>query len=474
MPSRSVALLAAVIASAIAVSAQSRSSGWLSEEDIRRILVERIDHHWSAGLVVGLISRDGRLVVSHGHAGNGDMPLNGDTVFEVGSVTKAFTALVLADMVIRREVALTDPLEKFLPAGVRAPTRNGRSITLQDLATHTSGLPRMPPNLKPRDWANPYADYSVASLYAFLSEVTLPHDPGSHYEYSNVGYGLLGHLLALKSETDYETLVASRVLKPLGMQNTGISLSADLALRLASGHDVMLRRVPKWDQTSAVAAAGALHSTANDLLTLLAAILGGGDTPTRHATALMLSASRPTPYPNLRIGLGWHLLQFEGRDIVFHAGGTGGYRSFVGFDVETGTGVVVLSNTNSEADLNDIGLHLLDRRAVLLSFPPSASGDPTQLDRYTGVYAVGPGAEVAIIRIGWLLFAKETGQPAFVLSAEGDSDFAIRSVDLTRPPMYRPEVALPTRYTFDLDATGRGIALTRHDGERRTRAARVK
>jgi D-alanyl-D-alanine-carboxypeptidase/D-alanyl-D-alanine-endopeptidase len=309
---------------------------------------------------------------------------------------------------------------------------------------------------------------------SFLSSVTLTHDPGSTFEYSNIGYGLLGHLLALKSGTNYETLVTSRVLKPQGMHNTAITLSHGMATRLAVGHDVMLQPVPKWDQSPAVAAGGALHSTANDLLTFLAAVLSGVDPAIRNATTLMLSAPRPTTTPNLKIGLGWHLLPFEGRNIVYYDGGTGGYRSFIGFDRETGTGVVVLSNTNSEADLNDIGIHLLDRRAVLLSFRPTASGDPALLDRYTGVYEVSHGFEIAIIRVGWLLFAKATGQPAFLLSAEGEGDFSIRDVDLTRPPTYRPEVALPTRYTFELDSTGRATALTRHEGARVTRGARVR
>lgn len=469
-------LLAAITVGATAVWGQTALSEFPSDEEIRRILADRIDtDHWSVGMVVGLISPEGRRVVSYGRASRGDVPtLNADTVFEIASITKVFTSLVLADMVLRREVTLDDPIEKFLPAGVTAPTRNGKSVTLQDLATHTSGLPRQPSNLAPRDPTDPYADYSVAKLYAFLSSTTLARDIGSTYDYSNVGAGLLGHVLALKSGTDYDTLLTTRVLKPLGMNDTSGVLSAEMARRAATGHNVLLQPVASWGRSEALAGMGGLRSTANDLLTLLSAVLSSTHPAIRDATALMLSAPRPTAKPNLMIGLGWHLRQFVGRTIVFHDGGSGGQRAFVGFDREARTGVVVLSNTNSEADLNDIGLHLLDRRAVLLTFRPTAPGDPALLDRYVGVYEFGPGVEITVRRYGWILYAKPTGQPALPLSSEAEREFSIRDVDLTRPPVYRPEVALRTRLTFEVDATGRATTLIREDDGRVTRGARVR
>jgi CubicO group peptidase (beta-lactamase class C family) len=165
-----------------------------SDAEIRKILVDRIDtQKQSVGIVVGVIEPSGRRVVSYGHLANNDpRPLNGDTLFEIGSITKVFTSLLLAEAVHRGEVALTDPVGKFLPASVKIPESGGRSITLEDLATHTSGLPRMPTNFSPKDPANPYADYSVEQMYAFLSGVQLTRDIGSAYEYSNLGGGLLG------------------------------------------------------------------------------------------------------------------------------------------------------------------------------------------------------------------------------------------------------------------------------------------
>ena len=186
-----------------------------STDEIREILVKRIDQQKQAvGIVVGVIEPNGRRVVAYGNLANGDpRTVDGDTIFEIGSVTKVFTSLLLADMVNRKEVALDDPAAKYLPENVRMPERNGKSITLLDLSTHTSGLPRLPGNLKPKDPRNPYADYSVDDLYQFLSGYTLPRDPGSEFEYSNLGAGLLGHLLARRAGTDYESLIRSRITR---------------------------------------------------------------------------------------------------------------------------------------------------------------------------------------------------------------------------------------------------------------------
>ena len=162
--------------------------------------------------MVGVIEPQGRRVVAYGSLNQGDpRPLNGDTIFEIGSVTKVFTSLLLADMVQRGEVALADPVAKYLPADVKVPERGGRVITLVDLSTHTSGLPRMPSNFHPKDPANPYADYTVEQLYQFLSSYQLTRDIGSQFEYSNLGGGLLGQALARRAGMDYEALVRSRI-----------------------------------------------------------------------------------------------------------------------------------------------------------------------------------------------------------------------------------------------------------------------
>lgn len=242
---------------------------------IRRMLVERIgDQNQSVGIVVGVIEPAGRRIVAYGSRSKGDKrPMDGDTIFEIGSITKVFASLLLADMVQRGEVALSDPAAKYLPKGIKMPERGGRVITLEDLSRHRSGLPGAPTNFGTEcDPKNPFADYSVEQLYQFLSTYSLLRDIGPKYEYSNLGVGLLGHLLALASGKDYETLMQTRIARLLQMNSTGIRLSPDMQSRLATGHNNRYEPTPNWDLPT-LAGAGALRSTANDLLSFLAAQL---------------------------------------------------------------------------------------------------------------------------------------------------------------------------------------------------------
>jgi CubicO group peptidase (beta-lactamase class C family) len=222
-------------------------------DEIREILLRRIDQQKQAvGIVAGVIEPHGRRVVACGNLANGDSrALDGDTIFEIGSVSKVFTSLLLADTVSRQEVALDDPAAKYLPENVKLPQRSGKSITLLDLSTHRSGLPPLPNNGKPE------ADYSVDYLYQFLSGYTLPRDPGSEYEYSNLGAGLLGHLLARRAGTDYESLIGIRITRPLSMPDTGITFSSLQKQRMATGHNAMLAPVANLE-LSTLAGAGAL------------------------------------------------------------------------------------------------------------------------------------------------------------------------------------------------------------------------
>jgi serine-type D-Ala-D-Ala carboxypeptidase/endopeptidase len=217
----------------------------LGAGEVREILVRRIDQQKQAvGIVVGLIEPNGRRVVAYGNLANGDpRTVDGDTIFEIGSISKVFTSLLLADMVNRKEVALDDPAAKYLPENVKMPERSGKSIALLDLSTHSSGLPSLPGNLK----LDPNAGYSVNDLYQFLSGYTLPRDPGSEFEYSNLGAGLLGHLLACRAGTDYESLIRSCITEPLGMPGTGITLSSSMKERMATGHNAMLAPVANLD-----------------------------------------------------------------------------------------------------------------------------------------------------------------------------------------------------------------------------------
>lgn len=397
-----------------------------TDVEIRKILRDRIDGQQGVGIVVGVIEPTGRRVVADGALEKGDKrPLNGDTLFEIGSATKVFTSLLLADAVQRGEVALTDPVSQYLPAEVKVPERAGRKITLQDLATHTSGLPRLPTNLNLANGANPYADFTVKQMYEFLSTYELPRDIGSQYEYSNLGAGLLGHVLSRRAGTDYETLLRTRVTAPLGMKSSAIALSDALQRRLAVGHDEHGKRVPNWDMPT-LAGAGAVRSTANDLLDFLAATLGYAKSSLAPAMAAQVAVRRPTGTPGLEIALGWHVFSTpEGQEIVWHNGGTGGYRSFLGYDPKKRVGVVVLTNISTAEGVDDIGRQILDPSKAR----NEVAVDPKVIEGYVGRYALSPSFILTVTRSGNHLFVQATGQPKFELFAEDARNFFLKVVD---------------------------------------------
>jgi CubicO group peptidase (beta-lactamase class C family) len=438
-------------------------SSILSDDEIRKILLERIDaQHQSVGIVVGVITPEGRHIVAYGHLAQGDpRTLNGDTIFEIGSATKVFTSLLLADMVQRGQATLDDPVSKYLPKTAKMPERNGRSITLVDLATHTSGLPRLPGNMTPKDPGNPYADYTVDQLYQFLSSYQLNRDIGSQYEYSNLGGGLLGYVLALRAGTDYESLVTSRICAPLDMKSTRIALAPEMKARLAVGHNAAMQPVENWDLPT-LAGAGALRSTANDLLNFLAANLGYTKSPLAPAMAAMLKTRRPTGQAGLEIALGWHILTSNGKEIVWHNGGTGGYRSFMGYDPAARIGVVALSNAQTAIGVDDIGRHLLDA-SLPLAKPPAqhkeVKVDPKLFDGYVGTYQMTPAFALTVTREDDHLFVQASGQPKFEIFPEGDRDYFLKVVD--------------AQITFVTDGQGQATELILHQGGRDQHAKRA-
>ncbi len=409
-----------IAAAALLVGAQDLS-------ELRPLLLNRTDEARKAlGIVVGLVDATGeRFIASGVTAPGGTVAPDADTVFEIGSITKVFTSLVLADMVVRGEVKLEDPVAKFLPQTVRVPSRGGREITLLDLSNQVSGLPRLPDNLKPADQNDPYADYGPAKLYEFLSGATLTRDIGEKYEYSNLGVGLLGQALALKAGISYEELVRRRVLEPLGMTDTTITLTEAQKKRLAAGSGPTLRPVGNW-RFDALAGAGALLSTSRDMLKLLTAAMGLRETPLRGTFDLMLQKRRPTGTPDLDIAMGWHIWTKYGAGIVWHNGGTGGYRSFAGFDPKARTGVVVLCNTSFGVD--DLGLHALEPKWPVGRFRPPVERKPVAVDEavlqgYVGEYELRPDFTLTVTRSGGRLTMKATGQPMFEYLAASPTEF---------------------------------------------------
>ncbi len=305
---------------------------------VDQIVQPAIDARAIPGAVIGLIENGKTQIFSFA----ADAP---NSVFEIGSITKTFTATALAIMVERKMVALDDPVRKYLPADA-VPPGDGPEIRLVDLATQTSGLPRLPGNMKPKDFANPYADYTPQLLYAFLGQVSLKRSAGAKFLYSNLGMGLLGHALSLRYGKSYEQMIADLITGPLKMNDTSIKLNADEKKRLAPGHDAKGQVAQNWD-LDALAGAGALRSTAGDMLKYVHAQINPPES--MKAAIEMTHVSRADVGQGMHIGLAW-LIKADGKT-TWHNGGTGGYTSYASFNEAGKSGVVVL--VNAQVPLTD-------------------------------------------------------------------------------------------------------------------------
>jgi CubicO group peptidase (beta-lactamase class C family) len=338
------------------------------------------------GLAVAVRFADKWTTYSYGQSGNPGRPqLDESTVFEIGSISKVFTTTLLSHMVRKGEATLEDPVSRYLPEGVKVPRQEDREITLLDLATHSSGFPRMPANFAPADPLNPYSDYTPEKLYAFLAAYKLPRGIGSQVEYSNLGVGLLGHLLARRAGVDFDGLVRTRICRPLGMNDTAVHLTPAMRRRMAQGHDANGKPAANWD-FDAFAGAGGIRSTLRDMMIFMDANLGHGRAGVVSAMAathkprvamgkdqvglawIVRSATAATHKPRVamgkdQVGLAWIIRDAGGRGMIWHNGGTGGFASFAGFEPKSGAAVILLANFAKPDEVTEAGLKVLETLA---------------------------------------------------------------------------------------------------------------
>jgi serine-type D-Ala-D-Ala carboxypeptidase/endopeptidase len=350
--------------------------------NIQKILQEYLEDNGTPGAAVGLIDHGKVQFFCCGKMALDGRPVTEDTLFEIGSITKVFTTLALMDMCIKKEVQLDDPIEKYLP-GVKVPELAGKKITFRHLATHTSGMPRMPDNFSPEDPSNPYQDYTVECLYNYLQSCTLKEAPGESCEYSNVGMGLLGHILSIRSGKSYEELIQSLIAKQLNMPDTSISIAEEMTANFADGHHLQ-QAVGHWDLAPAFAGAGALRSNIKDMTNFLAANMGVIESSLNDVLQ-QCHEQQPTPAPQFSIGLGWVLSNSNSADMVWHNGGTGGFRSYLGFNRKTQQGVVILSNSTEDWP-DEFGRLMLDPDYQRPIVDKTLAGNPEYLNKFSGSY----------------------------------------------------------------------------------------
>jgi serine-type D-Ala-D-Ala carboxypeptidase/endopeptidase len=384
------------------------------------------------GMSIGVLDRGQRQSFGYGRLSQEDSRVpDGDTVYEFGSASKVMTGLLLADAVVQGRVRLDQPAGELLPKGVKMPGRGKRAITLQDLSTHMSGLPRVPDNLKLTDLSNPYAAYTVKDLYSFLNGYKLTRPPGAKSEYSNVGQGLLGHLLALQAKSTYDQLLSDRIAAPLGMSSTRIKLDDRLRAKLAPGHTGDGKPTVGWD-LPVLAGAGAIRSTANDLLRFADANLSPPKDKLGDAIELAWKIhQQPLPTGGSAMGLGWHVTP-DGTH--WHNGQTGGYHSMILINRETRTGVVLLTNSaTGEVDrlASDILKMMAGAKVEPRKFEKTIKVPAKDLKKFAGRYELAPGIEFAVTAEDGKLMVSLTGQPAYEIFARSETVWYYKVVDAT-------------------------------------------
>jgi CubicO group peptidase (beta-lactamase class C family) len=298
------------------------------------------------------------------------------SVFEIGSITKTFTATILAQMILDGKIDLVDELESLLPNGeVTVPNFNGTRITVEHLVTHSSGLPKkphdsgqpFPPGYDPFD---PYAAYTAGYVYDYLSSYcTLLFEPGTSYAYSNTGMGLVGHVLGLRDSSSYDELVRRELIETLGLDETSLYLYDDQIPNLAPGHDANLDSVSNYHANDVFQGAGFLKSSLNDMLIYLKAQMGLSETTLEDAMEMThqshFNVGRVTYDERegsyyLSIGMAWHIdVLPEGYTFHWHGGRTNGYMTYMAFDLETLTGVVILCNQSQAGVITRFGENVL-------------------------------------------------------------------------------------------------------------------
>lgn len=394
-----------------------------------------------SGIFIGHISPEGEVTKTAKGALKikGSNPVTAQSLFEIGSISKVFTTLLLAQVMQEQDISLDDIAREYLPRGMTLPRYNGQEILIRHLVTHTSGLPSLPDNMFPEDASNPYADYTLQKLKKYLKGTKLTRAPGSRFEYSNLGLALVGHIIESETGNEYEQLVIDRIAKPLNMEDTRIKVAAADSSRLAKGH-ADGKTVANWD-LPVFEGAGALRSTGEDMMKFLEAQMGIIDSklwPYMQKTQQPLfdidqGLNRQTD----KIGMAWFYAT-DNDTIMWHSGGTGGYRSFIGINKESGSGAIVLSN--STADLSDLYFHLLDSNYELRHENESISLTTKELERFVGEYKSERGFSFYVTNEKGQLFIRLTGQPKALVEPIADDLFVNKQVGAE----------------FDFDTTGSG------------------
>lgn len=302
----------------------------------------------TVGLSIGIIKDGKKYYYNYGETkkGNSQIPSSAN-LYEIGSITKTFTGIILAKAIIEKKINLNDPVNKYLPKNIPVIKFGNDTLKIVHLTNHTSGLPPLPDNFGATDLINPYKDYDEKKLLEYLKHATISRKPGEKMEYCNLGVGLLGNILERVNKMPFEKMVNDFITSAFEMLNTKQLLTKKDSSLFMQGYNESILPNSQWD-FKALAAAGCIRSNITDMLQYATAnCLIGFDTIKNDVLkkAIVLSHQPTFKDAQQQIGLGWFILNEGGGEVLFHNGGTGGYRSFLSINPATKNAVVILSNT---------------------------------------------------------------------------------------------------------------------------------
>ncbi|QDT91314.1 serine hydrolase [Gimesia algae] len=439
----------------------------LTDEWVTQAAEPLIEKRVVDGLSIGYIEGKHSGMVHLGSASRAGKKADDLTVYELGSISKVFTGLMLADAVVRGEIDLNAAVDVTNPTGIRLPSRDGRSIKWIDLSTHRAGLPRLPGNLQPTDLTNPYRDYDSKKAAAFLNQYPLPRSPGASQEYSNLGASVLGYLVAQQAGLSYQQLLRKRIAKPLQMTDCSVSLSQDQTARLATPHDRFGSATQPWT-FSDLPGAGGIHATMRDMLRFAQAQLTPPAGKTGEAIELAWKQQRDADASGPAMGLGW-VIAGDGQT-RWHNGQTGGSHSALFINRKLNCAVIVLCNTAVLKEVDQLAMQLVLKAAgqEIKSEPGKTSAsesndlaiDAKHRRRLVGRYQLTPNFIFTVSDRDGHLMVAITNQPTQEVFPDSPARWSYRSVDAT--------------LEFNLSKTGPAKSLILHQNGAKQTAYRIK
>ena len=436
-----------------------------AQQDLQKQIVSLVAPYIDSGTLVGVsigVIKDGDVLEIHlGSTGDPKVSTpDSNTIYEIGSVSKVFTGILLGDAIARGEVERNQLAQELLPENVTMPSGKKRSVTLIDLSTHRSGLPRLPDNMTNPNGEEPYRDYDSKLAYEFLNRFKLKREPQALQEYSNFGVGLLGHLLCRKAGLSYEELLADRITGPLGMRDTFVTVPESAKPRFAVPHTVDGVKTSTWDFAD-MPGAGGIRSTTNDMLTFSKACLRSSDTPTGQAMETAWKEYYSGGLTEIRMGLGWHF--GVDRSTHWHNGQTGGFHTMFLVDRKTQKALTVMSNTGSR-DVDrlamDIDKLLQGKTVEPRTFPVYIEVPVEKMERFVGKYELAPKLIFTVSVVDRKLMVGLTGQATHQVFAESDLKWRYKVVEAS--------------LTFDLTAQGNATSVELFQNGVRQKAKRVE